>query len=400
MFKAASPESTKRAPLKTLVGLGSTVPRGLMEMKQEKFNLLRRCEAVSSQDHANESGANTLEISLCRMYGERDGMTRLTGRAGEECQQMCGCGFMRTCYWSSAPSPRADCNDWLEYSMVDVLSVVTGFVVRPYTACWQPECPTYSPKRVQLQLIHREVNGGKPYYESEEYPVNEEIEAELFILPKPVLCLGGGAVVRLIGKVQRQTLGPGANHYYTCVSHVAVLGSTIPSLKFKAFPIKDRSPESAASGHSTIVAGGNVVLNSSTRPREGDESVKAEELKESLTYVSSAQDTQNSSKKLKLLPGRVGWFARKITLLVRWRGSLVGSETPSQGGGSSGFPKSKVRVFESARFQEVLKDLASRQGIEVGGLRLENALGEELPVRLCPCDFNMKPSDEIVCVLD
>ena len=57
---------------------------------------------------------------------------------------------------------------------------------------------------------------------------------QTFELPKPAIFLGGGeARLQLAGKQQRQTLGPDAgamhDHFYTCLSFVAIYGASLSS---------------------------------------------------------------------------------------------------------------------------------------------------------------------------
>lgn len=60
-------------------------------------------------------------------------------------------------------------------------------------------------------------------------------QPQRFELPKPIVTLGGKAKLLLLGMAQRQTLekeevGETANHYYVCLSYVALRGAQVPGV--------------------------------------------------------------------------------------------------------------------------------------------------------------------------
>lgn len=60
----------------------------------------------------------------------------------------------------------------LSPSQAEGLAVISSMVLTPYTSFSQPEQPTYNPIETCFQLVHPDVNQGKPYYESPRFSVN------------------------------------------------------------------------------------------------------------------------------------------------------------------------------------------------------------------------------------
>ena len=72
---------------------------------------------------------------------------------GIDSSYRCGCITQNPCYWSSKPSPTNDAIEHITFSLGPRASVAVGFSITPYQAFFQPQAPTYSPAKVQLQFL-------------------------------------------------------------------------------------------------------------------------------------------------------------------------------------------------------------------------------------------------------
>ncbi|XP_023539761.1 F-box protein At4g00755-like [Cucurbita pepo subsp. pepo] len=145
----------------------------------------------------------------------------------------------RALYWSSKGQFKPDVPETLIYRLVSNLCVVTEIDIRPFQAFFQPGSPIYSAKAVRFRFGHlnRVMNprsdltgeshwgsGNDTFiwtYTSPEFPMAQENYLQKFILPEPVLCVGGILQIELLGRVQRQETDA---LFYICVSHVKVIG--------------------------------------------------------------------------------------------------------------------------------------------------------------------------------
>ncbi|KAG5188329.1 hypothetical protein JKP88DRAFT_304928 [Tribonema minus] len=219
-------------------------------------NLIKAAIGCSSQDQQDECPSNTLAPSRCyremlrthhasstdlsklqqqAVFAPRyTVLDQLPTSASVHCQTRCGCALGLPCYWSSSSSDNGEeARDHISYTLKEGLSVVTKFAVTPYQAFWQPESPAYAPTTASLAFYHPSL-GVEPYYTSVAFAIKPAMQLQTFELPKPAIFLGGGeARLELAGKQQRQTLGPDAgvmhDHFYTCLSFVAIYGASLSS---------------------------------------------------------------------------------------------------------------------------------------------------------------------------
>lgn len=124
------------------------------------------------------------------------------------------------------------------------ISFVAGFTITAYQAFFHPNSPIYAPKEAILQIFLPSIDGNDDdsdltlFYESEPFAVSHVASSQVFLLPKPVLAIGGRVNIILRGMYQRQTLADPAismnmrevthlDDYYTCISYLSVLGVPI-----------------------------------------------------------------------------------------------------------------------------------------------------------------------------
>jgi hypothetical protein len=77
--------------------------------------------------------------------------------SGIDSSYRCGCIMSSTCYWSSKPCPTDNAVEHITFSTKPRVSVAVGFSITPYQAFFQPETPTYSPAKVQLQFLKSKI---------------------------------------------------------------------------------------------------------------------------------------------------------------------------------------------------------------------------------------------------
>lgn len=207
----------------------------------------------SSVDRAEESPTNTLEQSRC--YGARSAVEAFW-------TQGCRCADPddpEPCYWSSSGKADPDSEEFIVYRNVGAPVEISGLVVVPYRALWQPIDPTtgqnpiYAPKRVRLSAIlkpdleladdilnRRTTVTTLPAEWAEEigtwdYPAGDDELRVTF--ERPVLLGTCILLLELFGKHQRQTFPGIADDFYTCLNHVYVPGRALvhhfmPSCEF------------------------------------------------------------------------------------------------------------------------------------------------------------------------
>lgn len=144
-------------------------------------------------------------------------------------------------YWSSKGHADPDAPETLIYKLKADLCVISKISVQPFEAFYQPGQPIYSAKSVRFRLGHpknsldendivqmpqRQPADDKFIwtYTSEVYPMEQKNCLQQFKLPEPVLCIGGYLQIELLGRVQRQHSD---DLFYTCVSHVKVMGGPL-----------------------------------------------------------------------------------------------------------------------------------------------------------------------------
>ncbi|KAF7814607.1 F-box protein [Senna tora] len=134
----------------------------------------------------------------------------------------------RASYWSSKGQNNPDVPETLTYKLVSQICVITEISVQPFEAFFQPGLPIYSAKSVRIKMGYPnpslDTSTEEKYvwtYTSPEFPMAQENRLQKFILPEPVLCIGGILQIELLGRVQRQEMD---NLFYICVCHVQVVG--------------------------------------------------------------------------------------------------------------------------------------------------------------------------------
>ncbi|XP_027110381.1 F-box protein At4g00755 isoform X1 [Coffea arabica] len=170
--------------------------------------------ASSTDNYADESIQNTLEPS---------------DRIGQ-----------RASYWSSKGEIDSAIAETLTYKLRAKLCVITEIHIQPFQAYFQFGSPIYSAKAVRFLMGHSiagmeaqkegDVSSAAQEsshekfvwtYVSPEFPMAHENCLQKFMLPEPVLCIGGILQVQLLGRVKKQEID---SLYYICVSHVEVVG--------------------------------------------------------------------------------------------------------------------------------------------------------------------------------
>ncbi|CAM9840889.1 unnamed protein product, partial [Sphacelaria rigidula] len=91
-------------------------------LSRSREQLLSSCMGSSTRDHMEEGPEHTLQESPCG--GQIHQNSIVAGRSisispllGQRFQAICGCWREDKCYWSSAPSAKADKDEWIEYEM-------------------------------------------------------------------------------------------------------------------------------------------------------------------------------------------------------------------------------------------------------------------------------------------
>ena len=196
--------------------------------------ILRRAVSVSSVDREAESPNNLWTVSRCWTVWQRLQElhpTANSGPLGFRAQLHCGCAAGGApCYWSSAPRQTPAVQEHITCELYSTLVLVHSLSVTPYQAFFHPHLPVYAPRTVSVQFLRSDGNEDEFYYESPEYPVATEFTAQMFSLPRPVLCVGGRVRFVLRGCQQRQTLegtndeGVALDDYYMCLSNMCLYG--------------------------------------------------------------------------------------------------------------------------------------------------------------------------------
>ncbi|KAL8500107.1 hypothetical protein ACS0TY_019923 [Phlomoides rotata] len=145
----------------------------------------------------------------------------------------------RPSYWSSKGQSKPEVPETLVYKLRTGVWAITEIDIQPFKAFFQHGRPIYSAKSVRFRMGHpkskREINSElqnlplqKPVddkfvwtYTSPEYPMIQDNVLQPFMLPEPILCIGGYLQVELMGRVQRQEID---GLFYTCICHVRVVG--------------------------------------------------------------------------------------------------------------------------------------------------------------------------------
>ncbi|XP_058779236.1 F-box protein At4g00755-like isoform X1 [Vicia villosa] len=171
--------------------------------------------ASSTNDHIRQRLANTLEPRDITEHGPS--------------------------YWSSIGQSDPSATESLLYRLYSKICLVTEIHVQPFQDYLNDGFPIYSAKAIQFKygwtsdpieidskFIFRDKMAfsrhGICTYDSPVFPMSQENKLQHFKLPEPVLCIGGFLVVRLLGSVQKNGKD---NLFYTCISHVKVVGQII-----------------------------------------------------------------------------------------------------------------------------------------------------------------------------
>ena len=250
-----------------LVRIGYDLKQAMMSMMQvlyhpetypidlELFDVLHTVHDFSSRDRPNEMADNLLKKSNCyhRFEYFRPAVNELHVHIlGLREQMRCGCSANRPCYWSSAPQHESSAIEHITFTLFSPLIMVHSFSLTPYQAFFHPEAPVYSPVSVSLQFLapmlddhpHEIIDddnavldvASNPFYcyhETEEFPIQPVFKAQQFIMPSPILAIGGRVRIMLRGFHQRQTLegendnGMPLDEYYMCLSEVSLYGFVI-----------------------------------------------------------------------------------------------------------------------------------------------------------------------------
>jgi hypothetical protein len=115
-----------------------------------------------------------------------------------------------------------------------------GFSVTPYQAFWHPRSPVYAPKAAKLQLL-APVAENTITFESQLFDIANCATNQTFMLPFPLVSVGGVARIVLLGMHQRQTITSGMmdeahDDYYICLSHAQIIGKGFPDFSFSSSP--------------------------------------------------------------------------------------------------------------------------------------------------------------------
>ena len=189
------------------------------------LNLLEDIVAFSSVDREEEGPRNVLRVSRCyRYYHERLKFAYrhppLQDFSLALFQMHCGCANGSPCYWSSRPSHSPERVEAMELKLTAAVAIVTGMVITPYQAFFQPAAPVYAPRTVVVKFKDP---SGRCYFESEPLAVLNRFVEQRLDFSSPALFLGGTALLELRHMVQRQTL-EGLDDYYMCISYLRISG--------------------------------------------------------------------------------------------------------------------------------------------------------------------------------
>ncbi|KAF5733007.1 F-box protein [Tripterygium wilfordii] len=145
----------------------------------------------------------------------------------------------RASYWSSKGQKNPAVPERLTYKLVSNICVINEISIHPFEAYFQFGHPIYSAKSVRFRMGHSKIpiddHMGDTHwdlvddqlvwtYTSQEFPVAQENRLQTFVLPQPVLCIGGIFQIELLGRVQKQEMD---GLFYICVSHVQVMGRSL-----------------------------------------------------------------------------------------------------------------------------------------------------------------------------
>lgn len=259
---------------------------------KEYLNLQRQVLYASSIDRWQESAHNmvdpndTDETCVSRRCYATGNQISVSDRQLILAQYRCGCAGPRSCYWSSSPSPNGDNDEFVVIKCHSAVSLILGFVVRPYQAAWHPSAPTYGPREVCVEFLAPEatertypalpsfsrrndnfrcdpqyLDSEQVYYRSPFFPVKNHRKAQVFTLPTPQLLIGGRVRLIFRGMYQRQTMG--GDDYYLCLNPGKIYGIPLPVTVTLA---DDNSP---ASPPGTVFNRPSFVSNSSATTTPG-----------------------------------------------------------------------------------------------------------------------------------
>ncbi|KAL7203541.1 hypothetical protein ACSBR2_016760 [Camellia fascicularis] len=148
----------------------------------------------------------------------------------------------RASYWSSKGQKDPAVPETLIYKLISNLCVITEISVQPFQAYFQAGLPIYSAKSFRfrigylksrkdlekdLKVLPLQLPADDRFiwtYTSQEFRMAQENRLQKFVLPEPVLCVGGFLQVELLGRVQKQETD---GLLYICVSHVKVVGRSL-----------------------------------------------------------------------------------------------------------------------------------------------------------------------------
>ncbi|GLU00603.1 hypothetical protein SLE2022_179560 [Rubroshorea leprosula] len=135
----------------------------------------------------------------------------------------------RPSYWSSEGQINPAVPETLTYKLVADLCVITEIRIRPFQANFEPGSPIYSARSVRFRMGHSLGDNYVWTYTSDEFPMVQEAHLQSFMLPEPVLCIGGILQIELRGRVQAPPPPQGDGLFYICVEHVQVVGRPLSS---------------------------------------------------------------------------------------------------------------------------------------------------------------------------
>lgn len=163
------------------------------------------------------------------------------------------------------PSANNSQVEHLTFELMTPVTVVVGFYITPYQAYFHNSNPVYGPNEVCLQILrpshikreyaplpsvshrahckishHQQVlQDPEVCYQSDFYPVRNVASEQYFLLPDPVLCIGGTVRIVFRGMQQRQTVFPGLDDYYLCISRADVIGVPYPHVFIVDAPVNN-----------------------------------------------------------------------------------------------------------------------------------------------------------------
>ncbi|KAL8160250.1 hypothetical protein V2J09_001787 [Rumex salicifolius] len=114
----------------------------------------------------------------------------------------------RSSYWSSIGESDPQVPESLVYKLVSDFCVITEIHVQAHKGYNEEEfgCPIYSAKAVKFRLGRRDFNSFDTdkfvwTYTSPEFPMIQREGIQKFLLPEPVLCIGGIMQIELLGRI-------------------------------------------------------------------------------------------------------------------------------------------------------------------------------------------------------